>query len=81
MDDRDEEARRARLELERLKEDGGLFSAPGLKAKTRSLRGHFSAEDADQDDAIEVWGTRIGRGLAAIAFVVLAIWLFGYLGR
>lgn len=81
MKDRDEESRAARRELERLKGEGGLFSAPGLKAKTRSLRDHFKARDADQDDPMEVWGTRIGRGFAAVAFVVLAVWLLRYLGR
>lgn len=81
MTERDEQSRAARRELERLNEEGGLFAAPRLKARTRSLRGHFAAEDADQDDPMELWGTRIGRGLAAVAFVFLAIWLIGYLGR
>lgn len=81
MTDRDEQSRAARRELERLNEEGGLFSTPGLKARARSLRGHFTAEDAERDDPVEVWGTRIGRGLAAVALVVLAIWLFGFLGR
>lgn len=81
MPEPDRQSEEARRELKRLSEEGGLFSTPTLKTKTKSLRGHFAASDADQDDAIEVWGTRIGRGLAAVAFILLAIWLIGYLGR
>ena len=42
---------------------------------------HFTAKDADQNDPAELWGKRVGRGVAAVAFVVLAIWLVGYLMR
>lgn len=81
MANRDRQAEEARRDLKRLSEEGGLFSTPTLKAKTRSLRGHFAASDADQEDAIEVWGTRIGRGLAALAFIALAIWLLAHFNR
>ena len=37
---------------------------------------HFGGADGDQDDRIEVWGRRIGRGLSAVGFVVLS-WLLG----
>ncbi|MCE1235489.1 MAG: hypothetical protein LWW93_03940 [Hyphomicrobiales bacterium] len=50
--------------------DGEVVGAPGvartLEAGAARLRGHFGAEDADPDDAAEVWGRRIGRGLALI---------------
>ena len=36
---------------------------------------HFGAGDADPADRIEVWGTRIGRGLSVIGFAVLAVLL------
>ena len=81
MAEQDRRAETARRELARLSQEGGLFSTPALKAKTRTLRGHFAGADADQSDAIEVWGTRIGRGLAAIAFVVLAVRLVSHLSR
>ncbi|MGN6550138.1 MAG: hypothetical protein ACTHJ3_09625 [Pararhizobium sp.] len=77
----DDRARAARRELDRLKEEGGLFALSGLKARSRSLKGHFAAADADRDDRIEVWGTRIGRILGAIALVVLCFWLVGHLGH
>lgn len=81
MAERDRQAEKARRDLARLSEEGGLFATPTLKAKTRSVHGHFTAADADQSDAIEVWGTRIGRGLAAVAFVLLAVWLMFYLAH
>ena len=73
MEERDRQAREARRELERLKEEGGLFATPTMKSKARSVRGHFAASDADQSDPIEVWGARIGRGLGAVALVLLAV--------
>ncbi len=80
MDDHDETSRKARAELDKLSGQGNLSASPLLKRSTDGLRRHFSATDADQTDSAELWGTRIGRGLAAIAFVALVLWLvFGVL--
>ncbi len=81
MVEHDRQAEEARRELARLKEEGGLFATPAMKSRTRSIRGHFAASDADQKDAIEVWGTRVGRGLGAVALVFLVVWLVIHLGR
>lgn len=81
MTERDEQSRAARRELERLREEGGLLSTLRLKTKAHSLRGHFLGEDADAGDRMEVWGTRIGRGLGAIAFFGLLVWLIVHLGH
>jgi len=81
MKENDRQVRDARRELERLKEEGGLFATPTMKSRAQSVRGHFAATDADQNDAVEVWGTRIGRGLGAVALVLLASWLIVHLGR
>ena len=45
------------------------------------MKNHLSAADADQDDQIEVIGTRIGRMIAVTALIVFAIWAFAYLMR
>lgn len=37
---------------------------------------HFSAADADSSDPVELWGRRIGRGLAALAFLGFCIYLY-----
>ena len=41
----------------------------------KRVAGHFSAKDADAEKWSEVWGTRIGRSLGLIAFIVLIIHL------
>lgn len=38
-------------------------------------KGHLSAADKDEEDQIEVWGTRIGRGAGLIFAVGLVIYL------
>lgn len=37
---------------------------------------HLSAADAEPSDRIEVFGRRIGRGLAAVAFVAFCLYLY-----
>ena len=46
----------------------------GNSILTRTKR-HFSAEDADSADSIEVWGTRIGRLLGLLVLIAMFIWL------
>jgi hypothetical protein len=36
---------------------------------------HFSAKDADQDDAVEVLGRRVGRALSLVLGLALIVWL------
>ncbi len=77
---RDEaEARRAREAREALRgaEQGEIA---GSSAFARAAN-HMSAGDRDADDPIEVWGTRIGRGLALVFAIGLVVWLFGHLTR
>ena len=42
-------------------------------------RGHLAAKDADQNDWIELWGTRIGRTIGAIVIVAFLVWIVSYL--
>lgn len=44
----------------------------------RRVEKHMRAEDADQADSIEVWGTRIGRVIGIVLLVVLLGWLLSY---
>ena len=43
------------------------------------LRNHLSATDADQSDAIETWGTRVGRALGFVLTIVLFLLFIRYL--
>ena len=71
----EETVRQAKRTLDRLGEEGGLSATPVMKSATNSVRDHFAAEDADKSDKVEVWGTRIARGLALAAFVGLVLWM------
>lgn len=64
---REESEDAARRELERLRHEGDVFG--GL------VRRWFSPQVADPDDPAEVWGTRIGRGLSALAVIAICLYL------
>lgn len=76
MTDDDEITRKARRDLERLANEGNLSASPLLQSTAKTVSDHFTAADSEQKDPAELWGTRIGRGLAAFAFVGLSIWLY-----
>ena len=44
----------------------------------RRARDHMTGGDADENDRIEVWGTRIGRWLGLVLLVYLIWWLFDF---
>jgi hypothetical protein len=75
---REEEARRT---LERVATDSEVLGQSTLARTVNRARAHIAAEDADAEDRVEVWGRRAGRALSLVAFIVLAIWLVGYLSR
>ncbi|WP_139112615.1 hypothetical protein [Hoeflea olei] len=77
----DETVRQARRTLDRLGEEGGLSATPVMKSAAGGVRDHFAARDADSTDKVEVWGTRIARGLALLAFIALALWLVGQISQ
>ena len=62
----DAESRRIIERIDRESASGGLVER---------TKGHFSAEDADQADSIEVWGTRIGRFLGLLVLIAMIIWV------
>lgn len=57
----DREARAARRHLERLDEQGEKLIGGGRMADP----------ETDPDDPMEIWGKRIGRGLAVLALIYL----------
>lgn len=78
-DRHEKQAEAARRDLERLAEQGEII---GTSAMARSARAsleragrHLGAADAPDDDPIELWGTRIGRGLGVIFFIGLLIYM------
>mgnify|MGYP000106120368 CR=1 FL=1 len=49
---------------------GSTFVRMAERAKS-----HMSAADKEEDDRVEVWGTRIGRGLGLLFAIGLVIYL------
>jgi hypothetical protein len=43
------------------------------------IRRHMSGADADPDDWVEIWGTRIGRVLSVVLAAVLVWWLIDFI--
>lgn len=70
-DDRSAESRRILERIARDTRSAGLFGRTMDRA-----RNHIGAADADQQDRVEVWGTRIGRAIGAIAICALLFWIF-----
>jgi len=64
-------AAEAKAALDRVKRD----SESVLSSSMARAAEHFSAKDAPEGDRIELWGTRIGRGLSLVAFIGLSWWL------
>lgn len=76
--DPDKEKREAKRIIERARQQSEPSATPH---STERVRQHFAAGDADQNDPSELWGTRIGRGLALVAALALVVWLLAFLAR
>ncbi len=67
--DREQEAKEARRTLAALSRDrSGVFDS-ALQAGAD----HLTARDAQGEDAIEIWGRRIGRALGLLCLILLAV--------
>ena len=75
-DDRHAESRRILDRVTREAHAGpfGLFGRGVEKA-----RRHIAAGDADQDDWVELWGTRIGRSIGLLVLAAFLVWVLIYL--
>lgn len=76
--DSDRESRRI---LDRVAQETDPAGASFVARKTRDMRDHVTATDADRSDPIEVWGTRIGRILGLLLALGLMVWLVLFLTR
>ncbi len=66
-DNPDRKQRDALKDLERLQNEGDLLT--GLLRQT-------TAAETDRTDPIELWGRRIGRMLAAVAFLAICVYFY-----
>jgi hypothetical protein len=73
MSDRHDTEQAARRELDKLRRDGDALG--GIFARW------FTPATVDRSDPIEVWGTRIGRGIGAVAAIAICLYLvWAFLG-
>jgi hypothetical protein len=73
--DRDAESRRILDRVAREAHSGIGFVGKGAER----ARSHLAAADADQNDWIEVWGTRIGRTIGIVIVAAFLVWVVSYL--
>jgi hypothetical protein len=65
----------ARRGLDRVR-DGEVVGTSAFARAADRLGAHFGAGDRNPNDAIEIWGSRVGRGLGLVGFVALAVYFF-----
>lgn len=75
-DDGETESRRI---LDRIDKESATGGQGFLARRADRARDHLTGADVDPDDRIEIWGTRIGRGLGLIITIVLVLWLVVYI--
>lgn len=61
--------------LDRVQAESETIAGSTFVRMADRAKDHLNAADKDGDDQIEVWGTRIGRGLGAVFAVCLVIYL------
>lgn len=66
-----EEQSESRRILERVARDTESIGASSMARVASRVAAHFRADDNTEDDAVEIWGKRVARLLALIAFVWL----------
>lgn len=70
-----ERAEEARRVLGRLTSEAEFLGSPPAASAVDRAGRHFGAADIDPADKIEIWGTRIGRGLGFLVALGLAAYL------
>lgn len=70
----DTEAESKRI-LERVAQESEIVGTSSVKRVAERVKGHLSAQDADENEWAELWGKRIGRALGAVFAVVLLVYL------
>ncbi len=71
--DRRDDAHRA---IDRVSAESETIAGSTLARMAKRAQDHLGAADADSNDQVEVWGTRIGRIAGVIFAVGLLIYLF-----
>jgi hypothetical protein len=70
-----EKIREARRILDRVHRESAAAGDSALARAASRMRNHFSGSDDPADDAVEIWGKRIGRTLGLALFLFLLVYL------
>ncbi len=80
MADRDDQAEaESRRILDRVAKESSSDTASFVGRGVDRLKGHLTADDVDQTDDVEVWASRVGRGLGFLITLAILGWLLFYL--
>ncbi|WP_420334575.1 hypothetical protein [Roseibium sp.] len=72
---KEEQREEALKALDRVQAESETIVGSTFVRMADRAKNHLSAADKDNDDQIEVWGTRIGRGAGVIFAIGLVIYL------
>ncbi len=61
--------------LDRVQAESETITGSTFVRMAERAKGHMSASDKEEDDRIEVWGTRIGRAAGLVFAIGLVIYL------
>jgi hypothetical protein len=75
--DDDRRRRESKRVLDRVAGESEVVGTSTFARTANRIGQHFAAADTEGQDAAEVWGTRIGRGLALVFVILLLLWLAG----
>ncbi|QND51069.1 hypothetical protein HB779_03555 [Phyllobacterium sp. 628] len=64
--------------LDRVNRESAAAGNSVIDRNVARAKNHFNADDADAEDPIEIWGTRIGRVLGLLVLVAMIIWVISY---
>lgn len=73
--DHDKQQRDALQALDRVEAESETVAGSTFVRMAQRAQNHFGAADREEQDSIEVWGTRIGRAAALVFAVGLLIYL------
>jgi len=68
-------AEEARKILKRVEQESETLGTSSMRRTAENISSHMRADDTDQEDWAEIWGTRIGRILSVVFFCALVIYL------
>lgn len=62
--------------INRIANESEQVGTSSMARTANKVRDHFLGEEMPEADPVEIWGKRIARGLAVVAFVALVISIY-----